>query len=92
MALAAEGNDKAAIDELKVTAQMRPNYEGVYYRLGRSLAKLKVYADAIASFERELKNGEDYDTELELSDAYRASGQLDKAAAAKSRAEQLRKP
>ena len=92
MTLAAEGNDKAAIDELKLTAQMRPNYEGVYYRLGRSQAKLKLYADAIDSFQRELKNGEDYDTELELSDAYRANGQTDKAATAKSRAEKLRKP
>lgn len=91
MALAAEGNDKAAIDELKVTAQMRPNYEGVYYRLGRSQAKLKLYAEAINSFERELKNGDDYDTELELSDAYRANGQPEKAAAAKSKAEQLKK-
>ncbi|HVH87441.1 MAG TPA: rhomboid family intramembrane serine protease [Terriglobales bacterium] len=91
MALAAEGNDKSAVGEFQLTAKMRPDYEGVYYRLGNSQAKLKLYDDAIASFTRELQNGDDYDTEIALANAYRMKGKTDKAAETLQRAEQLKK-
>jgi len=89
--LAAEGNDQAAIQEFQVAAKLRPDYQSVYYRMGNSQARLKLYDDAISSFHRELQIADDYDTEIALANAYRMKGQEDKAAATLQRAEQLKK-
>ena len=91
MALAAEGNDKSAIEQFQQTVRLRPDYQGVYYRLGNSQTKLKLYDEAIASYHRELQNADDYDTQVALANAYRMKGQQEKAAEALQRAEQLKK-
>lgn len=90
MALAAAGDDRKAIEEYKITVRMRPEFEEVHYRLGVSQAKLKLYDDAIASFQQEQEIGMDYDTEVALADAYQAKGLTDKAAEARKKAEELK--
>ncbi|HWC19179.1 MAG TPA: tetratricopeptide repeat protein, partial [Terriglobales bacterium] len=91
IALAAEGNNQSAIQEFQVAAKLRPGYHGVYYRLGNAQAKLRLYDDAIASYKRELQNGDDYDTWVALANAYQEKGQSDKSAEALREAEQLKK-
>ena len=51
---------------------------------------MKLYDYAIASFLKELRNGEDHDTEVALAQAYQAKGQADKAAEAMARAEKVK--
>ena len=89
-ALAEQGKDEGAIKEYKTTIGMRPEFGGVYYRLGVSQAKLKQFDDAIANFQKELQGGEDYDTEMALAHAYSAKGETDKAAATLQNAEKLK--
>jgi len=89
-ALAAEGNHRAAIDEFKITARLRPEFSGVYYQLGLAQAELGLYDDAIASFQNEIANTDDYDTEIALAHAYEVKGMRDKAAEAMERAERLK--
>jgi rhomboid protease GluP len=89
-ALSERGKDDAAIKEYKTAISLSPEFPGVYYRLGVSQAKLKQYDDAIASFTKELQNGDDYDTEMALAQAYQAKGQADKAAEAQQRAAKLK--
>jgi membrane associated rhomboid family serine protease/Flp pilus assembly protein TadD len=89
-ALAEQGRDEDAIKEYKTTISMSPGFQSVYYRLGVSELKLKQYDDAIAALERDLREGEDYDTEVALAQAYQAKGQPDKAAEAMQRAEKVK--
>src|SRR5262249_36667901 len=43
MTLAAAGNHPAAVDEFKLAAELEPDLDSVFYRLGRSQASLKNY-------------------------------------------------
>ena len=90
MALAAEGDQRAAVEEFKITARLRPEFEGVHYRLGLAQADLGLYDDAIASFQNEISNTDDYDTEIALAHAYEAKGMRAQAAEALARAEKLK--
>jgi rhomboid protease GluP len=77
----AEGKDQEAISEYKMAGQLDPDLEGVYKNLGRAQAKLGLNDDAIESFQKELeKNGDDYDTEIALANAYEAKGMKQEAA------------
>lgn len=90
MAWAEEGNHPTAIEEYKRAVQLNPELGGVYYRMGLSQAQLKNYDEAIAAFQREQQNGDDYDTEVALADAYRAKGMTSQAEEAMRKAEQLK--
>jgi rhomboid protease GluP len=90
MALAAEENHPAAIEEYKLAAQFDPESESVYYHLGVSEVQLKNYDEAIAAFLKQQQSSDDYNTELALSNAYRAKGMQAEAAAAMRKAEQLK--
>jgi membrane associated rhomboid family serine protease/Tfp pilus assembly protein PilF len=90
MALAAEGDHQAAIVQYKRTISMRPQFEGVHYRLGLSEAKLKQYDNAIDAYQQEQQNGDDYDNEVALADAYQAKGLNAQAQEARKKAERLR--
>jgi len=86
----AEDNAQQAIEEYKQAAQLEPDMEGVYYRLGQAQARLKLYDDAIYSFLREQKRiGDDYDLELALAAVYDAKGMKKEAADARQKAAQL---
>jgi tetratricopeptide (TPR) repeat protein len=87
----AEGKYQEAISEYKMAAQLDPDLEGVYNNLGRAQAKLGHNDDAIASFQKELeKNGDDYDTEIALANAYEAKGLKKQAAETREKAAELR--
>jgi tetratricopeptide (TPR) repeat protein len=86
----AEGKYQEAISEYKMAAQLDPDLEGVYNNLGRAQAKLGLNDDAIASFQKELeKDGDDYDTEIALANAYEAKGLKREAAETRQKAAAL---
>jgi rhomboid protease GluP len=83
----AEGNDQQAVDEYKLAAQLDPDLEGVYYRMGQTQFKLKQYDEAIYSYLKEQKRvGDDYDLEVALASAYDAKGMKKEAADARQKA------
>lgn len=91
LALADEGKDQAAIDELKTAIRLNAPYSGIYYEMGRSYAKLKMYDDAIASYlKSKEKDGDDADMENALADAYQSKGMTQQAQDAHSKADQLK--
>lgn len=90
LALADEGNQQAAIEEFKITAKLRPEFEGVHYEMGQAQAKLGLYDDAIASFQNEIANTDNYEAEIALAQAYEKKGMRDKAAEAMARAQKLK--
>ncbi len=91
LALAAEQNDQAAIEEYKNVVRIDPHFGGVNYNLGVSYARLKQYDDAIAAFLKEQqRDGDDYEIETALADAYQAKGLSKQAQEAKSKATQLK--
>ena len=64
MTLAAEQNYQAAIEEYKAAAQLEPDLQSVFYRLGVAQAKQKNYDAAIAAFyTQQQEAGDDFDTE-----------------------------
>jgi membrane associated rhomboid family serine protease/Tfp pilus assembly protein PilF len=92
IALAAEQNHLAAIDEFSTVLRIEPDSEGVYYQMGKSYLKLEKYDDAITAFQKEQQqNGDDHDIEAGLADAYRAKGMTEKAQDAERKAAQLLK-
>jgi rhomboid protease GluP len=91
LALADQENHQAAIEEYKTAARLNPKAAGVNYNLGVSYAKLKMYDDAIAAFLMEQgENGDDYEIEAGLAEAYQAKGMTQQAQEAKRKAEQLK--
>jgi tetratricopeptide (TPR) repeat protein len=92
MVLAAEENHPAAIDEYKTAAKLEESeLGGLYYHLGLSYGKLKMYDQAIEAYRREQdENGDDYETELALANAYQAKGMQQQASDALQRAAQLK--
>jgi rhomboid protease GluP len=86
----AEEKYPEAAAEYKLAAQFNPDLEGVYSNQGRAQAKLGLYDDAIASFQKELeKSGDDYDTEIALANAYDAKGMKQEAAETRQKAAEL---
>jgi Flp pilus assembly protein TadD len=91
MTLAAEGNHSAAVDQFKLAAQLEPDLDSVFYRLGISQASLKNYDDAIAAFHsQQQKQGDDVDTELALAAAFASKGMRREADEARQKAEKLK--
>ena len=91
MVLAAEDNHPAAVEELKLAAQLQPDLDSVYYRMGLSEAAQKNYDAAIAAFHsQQKKEGDDVDTETALAEMYRAKGMNREADEAQSKAEKLK--
>jgi rhomboid protease GluP len=90
MALAAEGDDRAAIPEYQMAIKMRPEFGSVHYHLGLAQARLKDYDAAIAAYQQEAQNGDDYDNEIALADAYQAKGMVKQAEEARQRAGELK--
>jgi rhomboid protease GluP len=91
LALADEGKNQAAIDEFKTAIRLNAPYSGIYYEMGQSYARLKMYDDAITSYlESQKKDGDDVDLEAALADAYQAKGMTQQAQEARAKAEQLK--
>jgi len=91
LALADEGKDQAAIDEFKSAIRLNAPYRGIYYEMGQSYGKLKMYDDAIAAYlQGQEKDGEDSGLEDALADAYQAKGMPQQAQEARRKAEELK--
>lgn len=78
-----------ALEEYKLTAKLDSDYDGVYQEMGLVQAKLKLYDDAIASFLKQQKNGDNPENENALAAAYAAKGMHSEAAEASQRAKQF---
>jgi len=78
-----------AIGEYKLTAKLDPDYDGVYQEMGLVQARLKLYDDAIASFLKQQKNGDNPKNENALASAYQAKGMHREAEEASQRAKQF---
>ena len=91
MTFAAEQNHTAATEEYQRAAQLEPDLESVYYRLGLSQMQLKNYDEAISAFHQQREaQGDNYDTETALAQAYSAKGMQVEAKAASQKAEELK--
>jgi len=91
LALAAEQNPQAAIEEYKTAARLDPKSAGIDYQLGVSYVKLKMYDDAIAAFQKEQeRSGDDYELETALAGTYQAKGMSQQAQEARNKADQLK--
>jgi rhomboid protease GluP len=87
-----ESNYSEALEEYKRTAQLDPDYQSVFYEMGVTQSKLKLYDDAIASFLKQRENGDDPDNEAALAHAYEVQGMQREAEDAQQRAAQFREP
>jgi|SRR5580658_2818520 rhomboid protease GluP len=91
MALAGEGNHQAAIEEYKTALKLDPQASDVHYRMGVSQFQLKQYDEAITAFlEEKQKNGDGYELETALADAYEAKGLTQQAHEARTKAAQMK--
>jgi len=90
LALADSEKYQAAIEELKAAAGLDPRISGIYYEIGNSYAKLKMYDEAIASYLQEKeRNGDAPELETALAEAYEAKGMTQQAQEARTKAAQL---
>jgi tetratricopeptide (TPR) repeat protein len=91
LALAAEDNHQAAIEEYKSAARIDPQSAGVNYNLGLSYAKLNQTDNAIAAYLKERQqSGDDYELEAALASAYQVKGLTQQAQEAKNQASRLK--
>src|SRR5580658_2012040 len=75
LVLAHDGNHQPAIEEFKTAAGLNSQFSGIYYEMGNSYAKLKMYDEAIAAYLKEKENsGDEPDLENALANAYQAKG------------------
>jgi tetratricopeptide (TPR) repeat protein len=89
LALAGEDNHQAAIQEYIAAAKLS-DFPTLYYNLGISYSRLKMYDEAIPAYVKERdKNGDDIDIENALAEAYQAKGMQQQAKEARSKAAQL---
>jgi tetratricopeptide (TPR) repeat protein len=90
MALADEGDHQAAIQEYTAAAKLS-EFPSLYYNLGLSYAKLKMYDQAIAAYVKEReKNGDDQELENALAETYQAKGMQQQAQEARNKAAELK--
>jgi membrane associated rhomboid family serine protease/Flp pilus assembly protein TadD len=91
MTLAAEEDQRAAVEEYKLAAELEPGLSSVFYHLGLAEAKLKNYDAAISALRKQQdRAGDDADTERALAEAYRAKGMVHEADEANHKAEGMK--
>jgi|HubBroStandDraft_4_1064222.scaffolds.fasta_scaffold68924_2 rhomboid protease GluP len=91
LVLAHDGNHQPAIEEFKTAAGLNSQFSGIYYEMGNSYAKLKMYDEAIAAYLKEKENsGDEPDLENALANAYQAKGMSQQAQDARTKAAQLK--
>jgi rhomboid protease GluP len=88
-ALSNQHRDVEALEEYKRVAALDSSYQGVYYNMGVTEARLKLYDDAIAALSKQREVGDDPDNESLLASVYDAKGMTSEADAARQKAEQL---
>jgi tetratricopeptide (TPR) repeat protein len=88
-ALSSQHRNVEALEEYKRVAALDSSYQGVYYNMGVTEARLKLYDDAIAALSKQREVGDDPDNESLLASVYEAKGMTSEADAARQKAEQL---
>jgi rhomboid protease GluP len=88
-ALSNQHRNVEALEEYKRVAALDSSYQGVYYNMGVTEARLKLYDDAIAALSKQREVGDDPDNESLLASVYDAKGMTSEADAARQKAEQL---
>jgi Tfp pilus assembly protein PilF len=88
-ALSNQHRNVEALEEYKRVAALDSSYQGVYYNMGVTEARLKLYDDAIAALSKQREVGDDPDNESLLASVYDAKGMTSEADAARQKAGQL---
>ena len=88
---AAEHNDEAAVREFETAIKIDDETD-VYYDLGAAYVRLKRYDDGITALKKhqEQIQGDDYQTEVALAEAYRGKGMQQESADALQKAASLK--
>jgi len=88
-ALADQHRNLEALEEYKKAAAVDASYQGVYYNMGVTEARLLRYDDAISSLVKQRQTTDDADNENLLAQVYEAKGMKKEAEDARSRAAHL---
>lgn len=88
-ALSDQHRDPEALEEYKRVAALDSGYQSIYYNLGVTEARLKLYDDAIASLLKQRQTADDPESENLLADVYEAKGMKSEAEGARQKAKQL---
>ena len=88
-ALSDQHRNLEALEEYKRVAALDSGYQGVYYNLGVTQARLMRYDDAIASLLKQRQTADDGDNENLLAEVYEAKGLKSEAAEARRKAVQF---
>jgi membrane associated rhomboid family serine protease/Tfp pilus assembly protein PilF len=88
-ALADQRRNLEALEEYKRAAAIDASYQGVYYNMGVTEARLLRYDDAISSLLKQRQAADDADNENLLAEVYASKGMKEEAADARQRAKQF---
>ncbi len=88
-ALADEHRNLEALEEYKKAAAVDAGYQGVYYNMGVTEARLMRYDDAISSLLKQRQTADDPENENLLAEVYDAKGMKREAAEAKEKAARM---
>jgi membrane associated rhomboid family serine protease/Tfp pilus assembly protein PilF len=88
-ALADQHRNLEALEEYKKAAAVDASYQGVYYNMGVTEARLMRYDDAISSLLKQRQTADDADNEKLLAEVYEGKGMKTEAADARRKAAQL---
>jgi membrane associated rhomboid family serine protease/Tfp pilus assembly protein PilF len=88
-ALSEQHRDAEALEEYKRAAALDSGYQSIYYNMGVTEVRLKLYDDAIASLLKQRQTADDAETENLLADVYEAKGMKSEAEGARLKAKQF---
>ena len=88
-ALSDQHRNLEALEQYKRVAALDSGYQGVYYNMGVTQARLKLYDDAIASLLKQRQTSDDAESENLLADVYEAKGMKSEAEGARQKAQQF---
>jgi len=88
-ALSDQHRDSEALEEYKRAAALDSGYQSIYYNMGVTEVRLKLYDDAISSLLKQRQTADDAETENLLADVYEAKGMKSEAEGARQKAKQL---
>jgi Tfp pilus assembly protein PilF len=88
-ALSDQHRDPEALEEYKRAAALDSGYQSVYYNMGVTEVRLKLYDDAIASLLKQRQTADDAESENLLADVYEAKGMKSEAEGARLKAKQF---
>jgi membrane associated rhomboid family serine protease/Tfp pilus assembly protein PilF len=88
-ALSDQHRDAEALEEYKRAAALDSGYQSIYYNMGVTEVRLKLYDDAISSLLKQRQTADDAETENLLADVYEAKGMTSEAESARQKAKQL---